>query len=363
MAHDDEPRGPVTQEELLSFYAGSASGRDLTGQATGAFQARLRAAHTTREGDCHFYHTLEFPDGSVVPGAWDFRGTERPYLGFVDFRDLSVLEFGPATGHLGFYMERKGAKVTIFDVGPGMVQDLLPLPEANLDEHRTSGTDFAARVRNSWWYAHAGHGSQAKAVYGDIYDLPRDMERHDVSVFCSILLHLSTPFAALRQAAAVTEKAMVVTETAPPALYGSPEHTLVEFNPGRDPGNLVNWWGLSPGAVVRMLEVLGFPHARVLYSECAFHKDHDPEAEMVRRFMFSVVAQREPGAIAFDGPDAAEQAESDRVRATIPIVGLEQMRAFAEARTMRDDMLASSSWRLTHPLRVVNKFLRRVAGR
>ncbi len=40
------------------------------------------------------------------------QGTERAYLWGIDLRDKSVLEIGPASGHLTFWMERQGATVT-----------------------------------------------------------------------------------------------------------------------------------------------------------------------------------------------------------------------------------------------------------
>lgn len=336
-------------------------GRAMTGQLTERFQAALREAHAgLAEQDCHFYHTLEFADGGLIQGGWDLRGRERAYLGFVDFKDQRVFEFGPATGHLGFFMERQGAALTIFELAPGMVQDLLPLPGVDIEAHRRSGTAFAGQVRNSWWYAHRRHGSRASAVYGDIYQLPGDVGRYDVSVLCSILLHLGNPFAALRQAASITDKAVIVTDVAPPLLYGGEEAALLEFNPGEERENLVNWWGLSPGAVVRMLRMLGFPHATVRYYEIVFHKNHDPAQERVRRFMFTVVAQRQPGAVRFLEPTSAEREEAARVKALIPVLNLDLLKVHAELFREFEAARRSLSWRLTRPLRGAAKLAKRL---
>ncbi len=360
---NSEPHTNSAMESILSYYSAGMNnvrGRDLTGQLTDEFQARLKDAHASvSRDDCHFYHTLEFPDGSVIDGGWDLRGKEEAYIGHVDFNDLTVLEFGPATGHLSFHMERQGAKVTILDVAPNAVQDLVPLPGVDLEAHRKSGTAFATEVRNSWWYAHRQYQSSAKAVYGDIYDLPSDLAHHDVSIFCSILLHLANPWQALRQAAAVTDKAMIVTDMVPPLLYGGESASLMEFNPGDEAENLVNWWGLSPGVIKKMLRILGFPHADIHYSEVGFHKDDDPEAEIVKRFMFTIVAERSKGAIARKPTTKADEDEDRRVRALIPIVGIEQMQHYAELVRTLGEMQNSLSWRITEPIRKLRAILKR----
>lgn len=334
-------------------------GRAMTGQRAGPFQQALRDAHAgLTEKDCHFYHTLEFADGTVVPGGWDLRGKERAYLGLVDYQGSSVLEFGPATGHLGFHLEQQGARLTCFDLAPGAVQDLLPLPGVDLDAHRRSGTAFATEVRNSWWYGHRRHRSSASCVYGDIYQLPEDIGRFDVSVLCSILLHLSNPFGALRQAAAVTDRALVVTDVLPPVLYGGPEAALLEFNPGEEAENLVNWWGLSPGVVARMLRLLGFPHITIRYHEIVFHKNHDPALELVRRFMFTVIAQKKPDAIRFLTPTPAELAAEEAVRSLVPVLTLDHLKHHAEVYRQFEATLNSFSWRLTRPLRGIARLFK-----
>jgi hypothetical protein len=339
-------------------------GRAMTGQLTDSFQQALRDAHADlTEKDCHFYHTLEFADGRVVPGGWDLRGKERAYLGLVDYRGARVLEFGPATGHLGFTLERQGAELTCFDLAPGAVQDLLPLPGVDLDAHRRSGTAFATEVRNSWWYGRRRHGSRAVSVYGDIYQLPGDIGRYDVAVLCSILLHLSNPFAALRQAAAVADKAVVVTDVLPPVLYGGPEAALLEFNPGEEAGNLVNWWGLSPGVVARMLRLLGFPHITTRYHAIDFHRNHDPSLDLVRRFMFTVIAEKSPGAVARLAPTPAELAGEEAVRKLVPVLTLDHLKHHAELYRQHEAILNSFSWRLTRPLRGIVKLFKPTRSR
>lgn len=61
--------------------------------------------------ECFFYHTMDLPGHGVVQGDWDIRGRESQYLGEVAFRNKRVLEVGPASGQLSFFMEGQGAEV------------------------------------------------------------------------------------------------------------------------------------------------------------------------------------------------------------------------------------------------------------
>jgi hypothetical protein len=105
---DPSPAGPATRIPLLPSYPP----RDYLGQLDPDYQAALSKR---REGadlsDFVWYHAFELPDGRVLPGAWDLRGHETAYLGGVDVAGKRVLELGPATGYLSFYMERMGAEV------------------------------------------------------------------------------------------------------------------------------------------------------------------------------------------------------------------------------------------------------------
>ena len=154
---------------LEEFYGRPNRQRPFAGQLQQSFQQQIQAAYSdVTEKDCHFYHTLDIGNGKVVPGGWDMQGSENSYLGHVRFDKLKVLEFGPASGYLTFWMEEQGADVTAFDLPPGHPPNLVPLPGIDLDANAESGTETARQVRNSWWYAHKKRKSKAKAVYGDI---------------------------------------------------------------------------------------------------------------------------------------------------------------------------------------------------
>jgi hypothetical protein len=361
--------------ELARFYDHSHRLlRPYGGQLTPEFQRRLQAGYAgVTPEECHFYHTLDLGQGRIVPGGWDLRGSERNYLGHVEFAGRSVLEFGPASGYLSFWMEENGAAVTVFDLPPEYPPDLLPLPGVDLDANAKSGAETAAQVRNSWWYAHRSRQSGNRAVYGDIYRLPPDMGRYDISTFGSILLHLSNPFLALREAARVTDQAIIVTDLLPEIIYGTEQDGFLEFNPGSEPRNLVNWWRLSPGSTAKMLRMLGFPFVDIHYFQVEYHPFHKPELPPLKRFMFCAVGQREAGQLPRLAKGAAEMAVDDALRAQVPVLHAEhyndahrRLRQAAEqvdamharlkdAHATLERIYRSFAWKLTKPIRMLTR--------
>ena len=214
-----------------------------------------------REGadltDFVWYHTFELPDGTVLPGVWDLRGHESSYLGGVDLAGKRVLELGPATGALTFYMERMGAEVVAFEAGFDVPIDTLPVKGHDFYEARLRVMqDTIDRNHDGWWYLHRTLGSSAKFVQGNIYDMPADLGTFDVTLVGAILLHLREPWGALSQAAQRTTETMIVTEPLQDDL-DPPESNIMRFSPSAE-HHLTNWWSIYPGAVVSMLARLGF---------------------------------------------------------------------------------------------------------
>jgi O-methyltransferase len=285
----------VTSDPIADFYRRAASSGRFEGQLDPAFQAGLQRANADLpEERCDFYHTMTWRDGEVTPGVWDLRGRERSYLGWVDVAGRRVIEFGPATGHLTYHMEQQGASLVILDLAPGMPTDIIPQVGHDLDAHRRLNLEYMERVRNSWWYGHQRLGSHAQVVYGDIYRLPSDIGRFDVATFGSILMHLSRPFAALEQAAAITDKAIVVTEPIP-YVPEDPRRADIEFAPIDTAKTVVVWWQHWPGAIIRMLRVLGFLEFSVYFHLQRHHVHHEMEKPAEESLFFTVVAERHPG--------------------------------------------------------------------
>ncbi|MGH8981992.1 MAG: class I SAM-dependent methyltransferase [Acidimicrobiales bacterium] len=261
------------------------------GQLDPGFQQQMAAnrAHLTRE-DCDFYHAAALPDGDVIPGAWDLRGRETEYLGSTDVSGLRVLELGPATGHMTFFMERAGAEVVALDVGWDKCVDLLPRPGIELSWARMDIMRYIGATQNSWWYLHREYGSSARAVYGSVYDIPADLGTFDCGFFGAILLHLRDPFAALSSAADHVADTIVVTDCVQEPELDQAKN-LMRFAP-LDTRYPTHWWSMTAGAVVRMLERLGFTETQVTFHTQLHHIDHDLTKPPQEVTMFTVVARR-----------------------------------------------------------------------
>jgi len=267
--------------------------RDYLGQLDPAFQA---SQSKRREGadlsDFVWYHAFELPDGRVLPGAWDLRGHEAAYLGGVDVAGKRVLELGPATGYLTFYMERMGAEVVSFEAGFDVSIDMLPVkghdnPEGKLQVMQ----DTIDRNHDAWWYLHRTLGSSAKFVQGNIYDMPADLGTFDLTVVGAILLHLREPWGALSQAALLTTETMIVTEPLQDD-WQDPESNIMRFSPSAE-HHVTNWWSIYPGAVVSMLTRLGFGRTETTMHSQRHFLAHDLASEAIDQRMYTVVGQRE----------------------------------------------------------------------
>ena len=341
------------------YRSAAAAGTGFPGQLDEGFQARLVDAYAdVPRADCDFYHTLDFGDGAVFPGVWDLRGGERPYLGYVDVAGQRVLEMGPATGHLSFFMERQGADVVCFDVAPGVPTEIVPQEGHDIEAQRRLSVGYSGRVRNSWWYARTRFGARCKPVYGDIYQLPPDLRRFDVAILGSILMHLAKPFHALEQVASLTDKAIVVTEPIP-SVPADEDAALLQFVPADTAKSVVVWWQLTPGAVIRMLRILGFLEFTVHYHVQKHHAGHELDTPAVDSLMFTVVAERHPGW----GPKlertSAEVAADEELGRSRPDGAARAIALEAEIESLQ----RSASWRLTRPLRAVGGVLRRLGLR
>ncbi len=276
------PRGP-----LLPSYPP----HDYLGQLEPGAQAALSKR---REGadlsEFVWYHATELPDGTVLPGVWDLRGHESAYLGGVDLAGKRVLELGPATGYLTFYMERMGAEVVSFEAGFDVSIDTLPVKgEDQFEERLRVMQETIDRNHDAWWYLHRTLGSSARFVQGDIYDMPADLGSFDVTLVGAILLHLREPWGALSQAARRTTETMIVTEPLQDEL-DPPEANIMRFSPSAE-HHLTNWWSIYPGAVVSMLARLGFGQTVTTMHSQRHHLAHDIASDAIDQRMYTVVGR------------------------------------------------------------------------
>jgi O-methyltransferase len=268
------------------FMRESVVRRPYSGQLTPRFQAALAEHHRDLLiSECDFYHTIEFPDGKIIEGVWDLRGHEKEYLGELPLTGKTVLEFGPASGFLSRSIAESGAALTVFDLPIGSSPEIMPFPNADVQAIAASGAESAGRLRNSWWYTKEKFGFEARAVYGDIYHLPEDIGTYDISIFGAILVHLSSPFQALREAAAVTRETMIITDVVSvPPVPGLPG--LMQIGTSTPPIGHIHWWNYSVEAFQTMLRRLGFVSQSVTL--------HTPKAMTEKPPMVTIVAHRLP---------------------------------------------------------------------
>jgi SAM-dependent methyltransferase len=248
---------------------------------------------------CEFYHTMDVPPHGLVHGQWDLRGDVDAYFGQQDLRGKRVLELGPASGFLTFEMEKRGADVVGLELADGRNWDVVPFGSEDLRSRIEAFAVSLERMKNGFWLAHAANASQARIVYGNIYEIPSQIGPVDIALFGSILLHLRDPFGALAAAAPLVREKIIVTEpewfaapalaeqlaaalppgprglrwarriaapllqnvikhiaaavqTALPVMYFLPHTRGTEKN-------FQVWWHFSPQVLEEFLQVLGFP--------------------------------------------------------------------------------------------------------
>jgi SAM-dependent methyltransferase len=241
--------------------------------------------------DCLFYHTVDLPGHGTVEGFWDIRGGESQYLGGVALEGRRVLEVGPASGHLAFFMERQGAEVVSVEVADSRSWECFwemdgPLPE-DLEELLAINRTHLERFKNSYWFCHRAFGSKAAVHYGSAYSLPRELGEFDLSVLACVLLHTKHPLRILENCARATRETVVVVEPLKRELNAQ---TPAAFLPTPDQRWWDTWWGFSPKYFVDVLRSLGFPHTRVTF--------HTQTGYGEPTEMFTVVASRRAPAAA-----------------------------------------------------------------
>jgi Methyltransferase domain len=240
--------------------------------------------------ECYYYHTMDVPGYGVVRGEWDLREGVDAYLGNEPLAGKRVLEVGTASGFLCFEMERRGAEVVAYDLGPGDPWDVVPFGGSDASERIAELNRHVERLNKSWWFNHRAFGSRARAVYGTVYEIPRSIGRVDICTFGSILMHLRDPLLALQRAAALKPETVIVTE---PAWRRSPRALVEGRARRRSPLFLPNaatgeprdaWWAFTPETVSNMLGILGYGTDRVVRHAQCYHDRKIP--------MFTVVARR-----------------------------------------------------------------------
>jgi SAM-dependent methyltransferase len=226
---------------------------------------------------------MTLAEGDVC-GEWDLRGNTQHYLGDVELKGRSVLEIGPASGYLSFYMEDQGAHVTCLEPSMAHLWDIVPFEGFDTVRWRQEFTNSIEMVRNSFWYVHQQKKSRVRMVEGDPYALPEALGVFDVSLLACVLLHCRSPFDILRNVAAHTRRTVIVTEQHNPALGND---ALCGLLPHRHATPQVHtWWQFTPQFFISILGLLGFTEVKL-----SFHVQKQPATNSDIP-MFTVVCER-----------------------------------------------------------------------
>jgi hypothetical protein len=225
-------------------------------------------------GQCYFYHTMDIPGYGLVEGPWDLREASGDYIGGVNLEGARVLEIGPASGFLTFFMESQGADVVSLELCANDAWDVVPYCNGEAEHRTLERKERLSRLNNSYWLCHKAYDSRAKLVYSSVYDLPDEIGAVDVALMSAVLRHVREPFRALDVVAGHTTRTLIVTE--PVELRYLPLAVLTEllarfglwaplmsFAP--DLSDYDTWWYYTPAIIRRFFEVLGFEDQRVTF--------------------------------------------------------------------------------------------------
>jgi tRNA (mo5U34)-methyltransferase len=200
-----------------------------------------------------WYHTIEFPDGTVTPGYTDTRVARAQVEWPAAVAGGRCLDVGTFDGFWAFEMERLGAaEVVALDVDDPLKLDW-PYdwrrsgPEQVLADRRLDGSGFTQ--------AASALSAGATRVCGSVYELDPEVHgRFDV-VFCgALLLHLRDPVRALEAIRGVCAGELVLLEHLDPALdLIARRVACARFAPEGD-----QWWRANSAGMVGLLQRSGF---------------------------------------------------------------------------------------------------------
>jgi hypothetical protein len=219
--------------------------------------------HVDSVEGCTFYHVMDLPGVGRVGGQWDLRGRFGDYTGHVAVAGRRVLDVGTASGFLTFEAERHGAKeVVSFDADSASRISLLPLKDhisfINRPAWVESYEPHMRAMHGGYWFAHRALGSKAKAVYGDVYQIPSEIGVFDVVIVGQILVHLSDPIRALSSVLLRCGDTLVITEG-----MLDDEKPIAGLCARAALKNNWSWWHLSIGLYREVLTMAGFDIERI----------------------------------------------------------------------------------------------------
>jgi SAM-dependent methyltransferase len=269
---------PLRPAPVAAPTAAVATRTAAPASPVGAVHAPARKVASA--ADCIFYHCMDIPGHGEVLGQWDLRGRERIYLGGVDLYGKSVLEVGTASGFMAFWMESQGADVTSFDLDEHQEWDIVEFAGRDRTAALAARKSAIRMINNAWWFVHDRMQSNAKVVYGSVYNLDKIKQTYDVVTVCSVMLHLRDPFRALVQAAARSHDKIIVTDLASRHFFGADAPETAQYSMHFFPrvsnnGPDDTWWVVSETLAEEFLRILGFRNIQRTYHTQRFMPDQD----------------------------------------------------------------------------------------
>ncbi len=253
--------------------------------------------------DCMFYHVMDIPGLSEpTKGDWDLRKGVDEYLGHLNFKNRTVLELGPASGYITFHIEKLGAKVTSIDLP--IKKDLwinIRRVKDNWQEELNALIKKVAMAQKAYWYAHKAFNSKSKLIFSHVNDLPEEIGIYDISLMCSVILHLQNPFLGIQNMLRHTKEKAIITDMGSYKQIKSfrniirnlkqlislrPRLPVIEFYPKvkNEYHDIMTWWKISPEFIVNVASIFGFETSSINY-HVQYFNGHPLD-------MFTVVCER-----------------------------------------------------------------------
>ncbi len=195
----------------------------------------------TRLGELGWYHSIELPDGGVIPGLLTVETLRKRISRFPLPQDLTgkrVLDIGTWDGWFSFEMERRGASVVAVDSA-------------------RQETFFEAKRRLN---------SRVEYIVEDVcYLSPRDIGYFDIVLFFGVLYHLKHPLLALEKLCALCTDTLcmdtlVIDEPPTPEA-----HPILEFYEDTElGGQFDNWCAPNTSCLLAMTRTAGFVNPRLI---------------------------------------------------------------------------------------------------
>jgi tRNA (mo5U34)-methyltransferase len=235
------PSSAIERSEVLRILVESPEFAARPDKAREAARRRHpELAEIESQGGIHWFHSMEFPDGSRIAGIKPLQTlrAEADAIFRHGVSGKSVLDIGAWDGFFSFEAERRGAARVL-----------------STDWYCWGGPGWGSKA--GYDYAHRQYKSKCETEEVDLLDL--DPVRHgtfDVVLFLGVLYHLKDPLGGLEKAAAMSRERIVV-ETA--TSLNHLRTPAMRFLPSRSlNADATNFFAPNVACIVAMLEDAGF---------------------------------------------------------------------------------------------------------